>query len=96
MIDTDDFTIRFASYLGAGPIGSANFRSDWMTFSYRRKPLARIILLGFAGLMAGGNAVDAWAQAPAPLRVDPALLGLPAIKPEEKVVPAPAEKKSPA
>ena len=59
-----------------------------MNFFHRRKPLARIFLLGFASVMAGGTTIDALAQASAPLRVDPVLLGLPPVKPAEPAVTA--------
>ena len=49
---------------------------------------ARLTCLGIAAVIGGGHAFDALAQAPAPLRVDPVLLGLPAAGPVEK----PAEK----
>ncbi|MFT3849398.1 MAG: lipid IV(A) palmitoyltransferase PagP [Propionivibrio sp.] len=55
----------------------------------RRKPLALLFCCGLASVFAGGHAIEARAQAPAPLRVDPALLGLPPVKPAE--APAPAE-----
>ena len=61
-----------------------------MNFFPQRRILARILLFGFVGLVAGGTAVDALAQAPAPLRVDPTLLGLPPVKRDE--VPASPEK----
>ena len=54
-----------------------------MKFPSRRKPLAQIICFGFAGFLAGSTAIEALAQSAAPLRVDPVLLGLPPIKPEE-------------
>lgn len=54
----------------------------------RRKPLALLFCCGLAGAVAGGYAVEVQAQAPAPLRVDPALLGLPPIKPSEAPAPA--------
>ena len=50
------------------------FDEDRMTFSTRRKPLAQFFLLGMTGLMTSGQALDVQAE---PLRVDPALLGLP-------------------
>ena len=55
----------------------------------RRKPLALLICYGLASIVAGGFAAEAQAQASTPLRVDPALLGLPPVKPVE--APAPAE-----
>lgn len=55
----------------------------------RRKPLALLICCGLASIVAGGFAAEAQAQASTPLRVDPALLGLPPVKPVE--APAPAE-----
>ena len=61
-----------------------------MTFPYRRKPLALIFCCGFASVFFGAYAIDALAQAPTSLRVDPVLLGLPPAGPAE--APAPAEK----
>jgi len=54
-----------------------------MTRTARRKQLALILCCSFAGTLAAVHAGDAVAQAPAPLRVDPVLLGLPPVKKEE-------------
>ena len=54
----------------------------------RRKPLALLFYCGLAGVVAGAYTVEAQAQSPAPLRVDPTLLGLPPIKPVETKAPA--------
>ena len=51
-----------------------------MNFPARRKSRALLICFGFACLLFGGHSV-AQEQALAPLRVNPALLGLPPIKP---------------
>lgn len=59
-----------------------------MNFPARRKSLALLICYGFACLLFGGHAV-AQEQALAPLRVNPALLGLPPIKPAEATAIAP-------
>ena len=59
-----------------------------MNFPARRKPLALLLCYGFAGVVAGTQAADALAQAPAPLRVDPVLLGLPPVTPAEAPAPA--------
>lgn len=61
-----------------------------MTLPYRRKPLALIFCCGFASVFFGTYSTEASAQAPAALRVDPVLLGLPPAGPVE--APAPAEK----
>ena len=61
-----------------------------MILPYRRKPLALIFCCGFASVFFGAYATEALAQAPATLRVDPLLLGLPPASPAE--APAPAEK----
>ena len=59
-----------------------------MNFPARRKSRALLICYGFACLLFGGHSV-AQEQALAPLRVNPALLGLPPIKPAEAPVIAP-------
>ena len=59
-----------------------------MIFSARRKPYALLFCYGFACAFAGTYAAEVLAQAPAPLRVDPVLLGLPPIKPAEAPAPA--------
>ncbi len=61
-----------------------------MTSCARRKPIALLFCYGFASVLVGGHAGEAQAQAPAPLRVDPALLGLPPITPAQAPAPAPA------
>lgn len=63
-----------------------------MNLPVRRKQLALILCYGFAGAFLGGYAANAFAQAAAPLRVDPALLGLPPLKQEgpPSSPPAPA------
>ncbi len=48
-----------------------------MKFPFRRKPLALLVCYGFTSSFAGGPISEAHAQGIAPLRVDPALLGLP-------------------
>jgi LPS-assembly protein len=62
-----------------------------MNLPSRRKPLALILCYGVASVLVGGYSAGAQAQAPVPLRVDPALLGLPPIEPAD--LPAPAAKK---
>ncbi|WP_301101792.1 lipid IV(A) palmitoyltransferase PagP [Propionivibrio sp.] len=59
-----------------------------MNFPSRRKPLALFFYYGFVSVLVGGYAGQVQAQAPVPLRVDPALLGLPPIKPAEAPTPA--------
>lgn len=59
-----------------------------MTRTARRKQLALIFCCGFANALLGGYAGEAVAQASAPLRVDPVLLGLPPVTPEQAPVPA--------
>ena len=59
-----------------------------MNLPARRKPLALLLSYGFAVFLAGAYAAETRAQAPEPLRVDPALLGLPPIKPAEASAPA--------
>ena len=59
-----------------------------MNLPARRKPLALLLSYGFAVFLAGAYAAETRAQVPEPLRVDPALLGLPPIKPAEAPVPA--------
>ena len=59
-----------------------------MNFPARRKPLALLLCYGFAGVLAGTHAADALAQASAPLRVDPVLLGLPPVTPAQAPAPA--------
>ena len=54
----------------------------------RRQQLALFLCCGLAGVLAGGYPGEASAQAPAPLRVDPVLLGLPPVAPEPKPVEA--------
>jgi LPS-assembly protein len=63
-----------------------------MNFPSRRKPLALLFCYGFVSVLVGGYAAEAQAQVS--LRVDPALLGLPPIKPTE--APAPAIPAAPA
>ena len=58
-----------------------------MTLPARRKPLALFLCCGFASVLVGAYATEAQAQAPAPLRVDPVLLGLPPVKPVEAPAP---------
>ncbi len=65
-----------------------------MTRTARRKQLALILCCSFAGTWAGVHAGDAAAQAPAPLRVDPVLLGLPPVK-KEATVSAPVTPEEP-
>lgn len=64
-----------------------------MNLPARRKPIALLFCYGFASVLAGGHVTEAHAQASAPLRVDPALLGLPPVTPAE--APAPATKVTP-
>ena len=52
-----------------------------MNFIARRKPLALLFCSAFAGTLVGGFSGEAQAQSSAVLRVDPALLGLPPLKP---------------
>ncbi|MEI7431279.1 MAG: lipid IV(A) palmitoyltransferase PagP, partial [Betaproteobacteria bacterium] len=67
-----------------------------MNFPSRRKPLAQLICFGFAGFLAGSTAMEALAQSAVPLRVDPVLLGLPPITPDQAPAPArPAVAKTP-
>ena len=66
-----------------------------MTFSFRRKPLALLLCYGIASVLVGTYAVEARAQA-APLRVDPALLGLPPVTPATAPAPASVKKTPPA
>ena len=61
-----------------------------MNRTARRKQLALFFCCGFAGALAGGYAGEAEAQASAPLRVDPVLLGLPPVTPAQ--APEPAKK----
>ncbi|WP_298313146.1 lipid IV(A) palmitoyltransferase PagP, partial [Propionivibrio sp.] len=63
-----------------------------MNFSCRRKVRALLICYGVVCFLFGGPPAEA--QAPAPLRVDPVLLGLPPVKPAE--MPAPASATTPA
>ncbi len=56
-----------------------------MTFRFRRKPLTLIFCCSVASTLVGGLPAVAQAQTEPPLRVDPALLGLPAAP----VVPVP-------
>ena len=94
MIKCADFTIhlvcRRVNHELAGFESSSIFKSKRMNFSYRRKPLARLTLFGVAALVNSLYSVDASAQVPASLRVDPVLLGLPPPAPEEKKT-APAD-----
>jgi LPS-assembly protein len=48
-----------------------------MNWTDRRQQLALSLCCGLAGVLAGGYAGEASAQAPVPLRVDPVFLGLP-------------------
>lgn len=59
-----------------------------MNFSHRRKLHALLICCGIVCFLFGGQIAEAQAQVPAPLRVDPVLLGLPPIKPAEAPAPA--------
>ncbi len=61
-----------------------------MIFSARRKHYALLYCCGLVSAVAGTYASDVLAQAPAPLRVDPVLLGLPPLKPAEAPAPAAA------
>ena len=70
-------------------------RFHWMTFSFRRKPLALLLCYGISSVLVGSYATGAWAQA-APLRVDPALLGLPPVTPATAPAPATVKKTAPA
>ncbi len=55
---------------------------------YRRKSLALLFCYGFVSVLLGAYATDSLAQASVPLRVDPALLGLPPASPAEAPAPA--------
>ena len=59
----------------------------------RRQQLALLLCCGLAGVLAGGYPGEAAAQAPAPLQVDPALLGLPPAAPEPQPPAAPREER---
>ncbi|MEI7612901.1 MAG: lipid IV(A) palmitoyltransferase PagP [Betaproteobacteria bacterium] len=59
-----------------------------MTFPSRRSSVTRLLCSAFASVIFGGYSAAVHAQAPAPLRVDPVLLGLPPIKPEQAPAPA--------
>ncbi|MCB1932149.1 MAG: LPS assembly protein LptD [Candidatus Accumulibacter sp.] len=61
-----------------------------MTFSPRRKPLTLIFCCGVASTLAASLPGAAQAQTAPPLRVDPALLGLPAAPPAAAVRQSPA------
>ena len=61
-----------------------------MNFPSRRTPLALFFYCGFVGVVLGACHADAQEPALPPLRVDPALLGQPSLKPAATVPPAPA------
>ncbi|MFZ4534707.1 lipid IV(A) palmitoyltransferase PagP [Propionivibrio sp.] len=67
-----------------------------MNFPSRRKPLALLCYYGFASALVSAYAPEALAQAPPVLRIDPALLGLPPIKPGEAPTHAPVPATTPA
>ena len=96
MLKCADFTTRFAdTCVGDGIV--AFLRNERMNFLPRRMQLARITCFGVAAFIGSVHAIDALAQAPAPLRVDPVLLGLPPAKAVEKPVekpPTPAPRSS--
>ena len=58
-----------------------------MNFPSRRTPLALSFYCGFVGVVLGVCHADAQEPALPPLRVDPALLGQPALKPAAAIVP---------
>ena len=59
-----------------------------MNFPSRRTPLALFFYYGFVGVVLGACHADAQTSELAPLRVDPALLGQPPLKPAAPVLPA--------
>lgn len=67
-----------------------------MNLPLRRKPLALFLCYGFVSTLISTPSAEVFAQAAAPLRVDPVLLGLPPIKPVDEAVARKAQEIDPS